>query len=64
MGWGSGGPASPTGPGGGGGAAGPPPGLPPLAPGETGVAISNTQCNSRLNLTLLVDMWLINTQLM
>ena len=63
---GLGGPASPTGPtspggpgggggGGGGGGASPPPR--PLAPppGGTGAAISNTQCNSRLNPTLLVD---------
>ena len=63
---GPGGPAGPTGPtgpgspsggggGGGGGGAGPPPrSLAPL-PGGTGAAISNTQCNSRLNSTLLVN---------
>ena len=65
--WGPGGPASPTGPtgpgspGGGGGVgsggdgAGPPPR--PLAPppGGTGAAISNTQCNNKLNPTLLVN---------
>ena len=61
--WGPGGPAGPTGPtgpggqGGRGGGAGPPPG--PLAPppGGTGAAISNTQCNNRLNPTLVVDNW-------
>ena len=60
------GPASPTGPtgpggpsggsgGGGGGGSGPPPR--PLAPppGGTGAAISNTQCNNRLDPTLVVD---------
>ena len=65
---GPGGPASPTGPtgpgspgggggGGGGGGAGPPPR--PLAPppGGTGAAISNTQCNNRLNPTLVVHNW-------
>ena len=64
--WGPGGPASPTGPtgpgspgggggGGGGGGAGPPPR--PLAPppGGTSAAISNTQCNNKLNPTLLVN---------
>ena len=60
---GPGGPAGPTGPtgpggpdgGGEGGGAGPPPG--PLAPppGGTGAAISNTQCNNKLNPTLLVN---------
>ena len=69
---GPGGPASPTdpthpgGPGGGGGGGGgvsPPPGPPPLPLGGTGVAILNTQHSSRLNLTLLVDNWLIDTQL-
>ena len=53
-----GGPAGPARPmgsdGGDGGGAGPPAGLPPLPPGRTGVAISNTQCNNKLNLTLLV----------
>ena len=49
------GPARPMGSGGGdGGGAGPPAGLPPLPPGRTGVAISNAQCNNKLNLTLLV----------
>ena len=68
--WGPGGPGSPTGPGGpggggggGSGGGGPPSRPPPLPLGGTGVAISNTQCSSRLNLTLLVDMWLIDTQL-
>ena len=61
---GPGGPAGSTGParhlgsgrGGdsGGGGAGPPAGLPPLPPGGTGAAISNAQCNNKLNLTLLV----------
>ena len=68
SGWGPGepgGPAGPTAPGGGGdGGAGPPPGLPPLPLGGTGAAISNTQCSNRLNLTLLVKMWSIDTQLM
>ena len=50
------GPAGPAGPGtgggsGGGGIAAPPPG------GGTGVAISKTQCNNELNLTLVVDNW-------
>ena len=55
------GPAGPAGParsmgsgGGGGGGAGPPAGLPPLPLGGTGAAISNAQCNNKLNLTLLV----------
>ena len=67
---GSGGPAGPTGPGGpgeggggGSGGASPPPGLPPPPPGGTGVVISNTQHSSILNLTLLVDNWLIDTLL-
>ena len=55
---GPGGPAGPAGPmgsgGGSGGGAGPPAGLPPLPPGRTGAAISNAQCNHKLNLTLLV----------
>ena len=68
AGGGPGGPASPTGPtgpggpgagsgGGGSGGAGPSPR--PLAPppGGTGAAISNTQCNNRLNPTLVVDNW-------
>ena len=42
----------------------PPPGPTPPSPGGTGAAISNTQCSSRLNLTLLVNTWSINTQLM
>ena len=54
--WGAWGPAGPTGP-------GPPPGLPPPTSGGTGAAISNTQCSSRSNLTLLVNNWLIDTQL-
>ena len=62
---GPGGPASPTGPtgpsggsgGGGGGGAGPPPGPPAPPPGGTDAAISNTQCNNRLNPTLVVDNW-------
>ena len=65
-----GGPASPAGPGGpsgggggGSGGASPPPGPPPLPLGGTGAAISNTQCSSRLNLTLLVNNWSIDTQL-
>ena len=60
---GSAGPTGHGGPGGGSGGASPPPGLPPLPLGGTGVAISNTQCSSRLNLTLLVDTWSIDTQL-
>ena len=57
---GPGGPTGSTGPGGpggggGGGGAGPPPGPPPPSLGGTGATISNTQCSSRLNLTLLVD---------
>ena len=47
------GPARPLGSGRGGGGAGPPAGL-PLPPGGTGAAISNAQCNNKLNLTLLV----------
>ena len=53
---GPGGPAGPAGPmgsgGGSGGGAGPPAGLPPLPPGRTGAAISNAQCNNKLNLTI------------
>ena len=64
---GPGGLASPTGPsspgGGGGGGGASPPGLPPLPLGGTGAAISNTKHSSRLNLTLLVDNWSIDTQL-
>ena len=68
---GPGGPASPTGPtgpggpggGGGGGRSGggasPPPGPPAPPPGGTGAAISNTQCNNKLNPTLLVNSWSI-----
>ena len=59
AGGGPGGPAGPTGParpvgsgGGSGGGAGPPAGLPPLPPGRTGAAISNAQCNNKLNLTI------------
>ena len=59
AGGGPGGPAGPAGPArpmgsgeGGGGGAGPPAGLPPLPPGRTGVAISNAQCNNKLNLTI------------
>ena len=66
AGGGPGGPASPTGPtgpggpgggssGGRGGGAGPPPRPPAQPPGGTGAAISNTQCNNKLNPTLLVD---------
>ena len=55
---GPGGPAGPAGPmgsgGGDGGGAGPPVGLPLLPPGRTGAAISNAQCNNKLNLTPLV----------
>ena len=64
---GPGGPAGPAGPigparplgsdrggGSGGSGAGPSAGLPPLLPGGTGAAISNAQCNNKLNLTLLV----------
>ena len=59
---GPGGPASPTGPTGpgspgGGGGAGSPPRPPAPPPGGTGAAISNTQCNNRLNPTLIVDNW-------
>ena len=58
------GPAGPTSPGGssggGSGRAGPPPGPPPLPPGGTGAAILKTQHNNKLNLTLLVDNWLID----
>ena len=50
--WWTCGPARPMGSSGGG--AGPPAGLPPLPPGGTGAAISNAQCNNKLNLTLLV----------
>ena len=50
------GPAGPGGPmgsgGGSGGGAGPPAGLLPLPPGRTGAAISNAQCNDKLNLTI------------
>ena len=68
--WRPGGPASPTGPtgpGGGGGrgsgGAGPPPGPPAPPPGGTGAAISNTQCNNKLNPTLLVDSQSIESSL-
>ena len=55
-----GGPASPTGPTGpgspsGSGGASPPPGPPAPPPSGTGAAISNIQCNNKLNPTLLVD---------
>ena len=56
-------PAGPTGPGGpgggggGGGGTGPPPGLPTSPLDGTGAAISNTQCNNKLNPTLLIDNW-------
>ena len=41
---------------GGGGGTAPPPALPaPPSGGETGAAISKTQCNNKLNPTLLVD---------
>ena len=40
---------------GGGGGASPPPGPPAPPPGGTGAAISNAQCNNKLNPTLLVD---------
>ena len=58
-------PAGPTDPGspggggggGGGGGAGPPPRPPAPPPSGTGAAISNTQCNNRLNPTLVVDNW-------
>ena len=58
-------PASPGtgGSGGGGGTALPPaPPAPPAPPpgGGIGAAISNTQCNNKLNLTLLVDNRLFN----
>ena len=58
--WGAWEPASPTGPTGpggpgGGGGASPPPGPPAPPPGGTGAAISNTQCNNKLNPTLLVN---------
>ena len=63
---GPGGPAGPAGPmgsgGGDGGGAGPPAGLPPLPPGRTGVAISNAQCNNKLNLT--IDYQLIHSFLL
>ena len=50
---GPGGPAGPMGSGGrSGGGAGPPVGLPPLPPVRTGAAISNAQCNNKLNLTI------------
>ena len=57
-------PAGPTGPGmggsGGGGGTAPPPTPPALPPGGgMGAAISKTQCNNKLNPTLLVDNWLI-----
>ena len=60
TGGGPGGPAGPIGPGGGGGGTAPPP-APPALPlgGGTGAAISKTQCNSKLNPTLLVDNWSI-----
>ena len=52
-------PAGPTGPGGpgrgGGGGAGPPPGPPPPPLGGTGAAISKTQHNNKLNLTLFIN---------
>ena len=63
------GPTGPGGPGGGGGGGGggvgggvgggtgPPPRPPAPPPGGTGAAISNTQCNNRLNPTLVVDNW-------
>ena len=56
SGGGPGGPTGPTGPGmgGGGGGGGPPP-PPPSPGGGAGAAISKTQCNNRLNLTLGVD---------
>ena len=73
-GWGVWGPASPTGPtgpygpsgggGAGGGGASPPPGPPAPPPGGTGAAISKTQCNNKLNLTLLIDNWLIESTLL
>ena len=58
--WGSAGPTGPGGPGGGSGGGGgdgasPPPGPPPPPLGGTGAAISKTQCNNKLTLTLLVD---------
>ena len=55
---GPGGPAGPTGPGmggGGRGGGGPPPPPAPPPGGGIGAAISKTQCNNRLNLTLGVD---------
>ena len=63
---GPGGPAGPTGPtgpggpgggggGGGGDGASPPPRPSAPPPGGTGAAISNTQCNNKLNPTLLVN---------
>ena len=63
--WGHAGPSGPTGPGegSGGDGDGPPPGPPPLPPGGTVAAILNTQHNSKSNLTLLVNNWLINNQL-
>ena len=72
AGGGTGGPAGPTGPtglggpggpgggGGSGGGASPPPEPPPLPPGGTGAAISKTQHNNKLNLTLLVNNWSID----
>ena len=41
--------------------AGPPPGPPAPPPGGTGAAILNTQCNNKLNPTLLVDSWSIES---
>ena len=65
--WGPAGPTGPTGPGspsgGGGGEAGPPPGHPAPPPGGTGAAISKTQCNNKLNPTLLINNWLIESTL-
>ena len=67
--WGPRGPDGPTGPtgpgspGGGGGGTSSPPGPPPPPPGGTGATISNTQHNNKLNLTLSVDNWSIDTQL-
>ena len=66
VGGGPGGSASPTGPtgpggpgggggGGGGGGASPPSGPLAPSPGGTGAAISNTQCNNKLNPTLLIN---------
>ena len=57
------GPMGPAGPGGRGVVVvvgtSPPPGPPPPPPGGTGAAISNTQCNDKLNLTLFIDNGLI-----